>query len=166
MVQIEFSAWRVIFATVAIDGNVVLPCPIEFWLQIKTEEYSKALDDVMLPWICGNYGTHEFMLVQDSALKHGAKEVLIYLKDKLHMFENYYFSISKNKTNYKHTAHSKIAWAPSYCLRKCLLSFACWYLCCRYIRQPTIHKQQNAYNYYVKLHIGLIRLYSALLFNI
>ena len=42
--------------------------------------------------------------------------------------------------------------------------FASWHLCCRYIRQSTKHMQQsskNAYNYYVKLFLDLIGVYSA-----
>ena len=42
--------------------------------------------------------------------------------------------------------------------------FASWHECCRYIRQSTKHMQhisENAYNYYVKLLLGLIGVYSA-----
>ena len=46
--------------------------------------------------------------------------------------------------------------------------FASWHECCRYIRQSTKHMQhisENAYNYYVKLLLGLIGVYSASWFN-
>ena len=46
--------------------------------------------------------------------------------------------------------------------------FASWHQCCRYVRQSTKHMQQNsgnAYNYYVKLLLGLIGVYSASWFN-
>ena len=42
--------------------------------------------------------------------------------------------------------------------------FAMWHQCCWYIPQSTKHMQQipeNAYNYYVKLLLGLTGIYSA-----
>ena len=66
--------------------------------------------------------------------------------------------------------------SPNIRLEKFLMSFlsdqayfASLHQCCRYIRPAAKHVQQkseNAYNYYVKLHLGIVGVYSAVLFNI
>ena len=72
-----------VFVTVASDGKVMPPHFIEAGLKINTAEYLKILKDVLMPWIRRNYDPFKVMLVQDSALVHGAKKVQDFLKENL-----------------------------------------------------------------------------------
>ena len=75
-----------VFAAVASDGRVMPPHFIKAGLKINTAKYLNILDDVLLSWIRRYYDATEVMLVQGSALAHGAKQVQTYLKENLPLF--------------------------------------------------------------------------------
>ena len=83
VMQSKNPASVMVFAAVASDGKVMPPHFSEAGLKINTAEYLKILKDVLILWIRRNYDPFKVMLVQDSALAHGAKKLQDFLKDNL-----------------------------------------------------------------------------------